>query len=1211
MKTKDEFEKFCNDTLSPVLEPYYSSNKKKIFISIFIFLVLEAIIASGIFFIKTKINLDVDFIKIYIGISITLMFITILGIRSRIKENIYKINKNIIESIVGFISDAKTQPELKENTMISRDTISECRIFNLNDLKVTGRNFMQFGYKGKTITISDSQIYKYIKKDKKYVKKYAFDGQFISMTFNKPVRSFIYLIPNSFKNIGNKLLNYIKYDGTKVDLENPLFSKIYKVYSYDEIQARYILSLRLMERMTELDSVFGGKKYIVFRENGKMTLFVENETMETTRNMKLPVFKNFLKEQKYLLSIFKKLVRYAEIYEILDLGNTLYQPDKMVQQMLNKAQENAKKPVKNAVVSGSVTIPERKITTGSLSGIRESKRYGYKYCYENCVEMDKERGLILPYDIINTITFITPDMENPSADIIESKINVMTNEYGWEMVNQPETVVYSGNQFIKVIYKGSNPDSRKMTTFYYCNEKNSSCTCGINFKYYENDIENVSSQIENILSSFILLERIGGYMTNEEKGFEFQYKNALEKKDEKIYFYDNINVSTSVHVNREKYDLSQYIEYRKKELIELGWKEVEEQGEVEFGKNKFYKFLATTDNHKMETYTLKNNDSQDVWYQINFKSSIDVDISNLSEEVEFILDSFTLLNTKKRGIVESRKYGIKYSYENVNKIGNDTEIIFSNNRSMYIKLKNLKTFSNEAECIRNVICEYTELYNWVLKSELTEVIFGNNVYKKTYFSSSKTLGRNMDLYFRIIPETNYMLVVPVYYYNDEILELSNEVATVLSSLEMIGLKSGKELIANSGVSIEYKNAIGYDNGIVYYSTNTRVVINIYELDKYKDKIDLYESSNKTLIKNDWELIGEQCIAFGNKNANMYEFKMKDSKYKAKSYFIDSETGRQVYNLCVKYFDREDIEYADEIFSLLNSIKVESGSDGYLVLPKSACRFHYLNAFYDKKENEVVYHGHTVFGIVVNKIKVEESEEDFINSKIREMTAEHEWQLVGNGKESYGNNDYLKYVFKSGKRTLEKYILLPMKNDRNTVFQINIRYTNDNIEFIQKEKEHALSTFEIMNKIEGTFVDEKRKFSFSYMNANYLDDQKINDTKLYYPNGIKMQVYWTSFKDKYETLEDLLKYKEKEWVEEWKFVLSSGPELFVIGDNEFIKYKLKSQKSTIEREYYFYKNNKMDYYKYIVFEYYDNDIQNYLNEVMYILLTFKEIEKEEL
>ena len=134
------------------------------------------------------------------------------------------------------------------------------------------------------------------------------------------------MIPN---NISDLLLNgairdYITYSGDEVKLENLELSKKYKVYSDDEIQARYILSMSLMERINKIDNEFPGKKYIVFKEGRRFVICLEGFKIENFRKSLLPVIRNEEKEKENIKIVYNNLVRLFKIYDILDLGNDLY-----------------------------------------------------------------------------------------------------------------------------------------------------------------------------------------------------------------------------------------------------------------------------------------------------------------------------------------------------------------------------------------------------------------------------------------------------------------------------------------------------------------------------------------------------------------------------------------------------------------------------------------------------------------------------------------------------------------------------------------------------------------------------------------------------------------------------------------------------------------------------------------------------------------------
>ena len=143
---------------------------------------------------------------------------------------------------------------------------------------------------------------------------------------NKNNTNQIYLIPNNLKDtvLQSKIMEYIKFRGVPITLENLEFSKKYKVFCDDEVQARYILSLSLMEKINKLDELFEGKKYIVFKEGKRFSICIDGMKLQNIRNMNLPIFRTPLKEKEILKEIYLKISNLFKIYHILDLGNNLY-----------------------------------------------------------------------------------------------------------------------------------------------------------------------------------------------------------------------------------------------------------------------------------------------------------------------------------------------------------------------------------------------------------------------------------------------------------------------------------------------------------------------------------------------------------------------------------------------------------------------------------------------------------------------------------------------------------------------------------------------------------------------------------------------------------------------------------------------------------------------------------------------------------------------
>ena len=281
----------------------------------------------------------------YLLFTFSILFIAVMvavALYITLKREIVVENEELIREIIIFLS-RDLNAIYVPNRRISQNNIEEMELFNLKNLKYNGKNAILVNYKGNNMSFADMEVYyikermieetsydshgqKIIKRKIKRFKKHIFNGCYISATLNKRIAEHIYMIPN---NISDLLLNgairdYITYSGDEVKLENLELSKKYKVYSDDEIQARYILSMSLMERINKIDNEFPGKKYIVFKEGRRFVICLEGFKIENFRKSLLPVIRNEEKEKENIKIVYNNLVRLFKIYDILDLGNDLY-----------------------------------------------------------------------------------------------------------------------------------------------------------------------------------------------------------------------------------------------------------------------------------------------------------------------------------------------------------------------------------------------------------------------------------------------------------------------------------------------------------------------------------------------------------------------------------------------------------------------------------------------------------------------------------------------------------------------------------------------------------------------------------------------------------------------------------------------------------------------------------------------------------------------
>ncbi len=334
-KSEEDFNHFFDNEYYDKLKVYYeecNKEKKKIIFSKLLYgsiLTIFFIIITAVIELNKYTNgllwlIDILAISV-IGISV------FFAIYNSIKEYMLELNDEIIKDMISFLSGNPTENiEYSPEKRISKNSLNESNLFNLNVVNYNGKNFIKAPYNKNTMVFSDIYTYVYDTVERNGVKsrkkRFLFDGIYIGATMNKKNKNQIYLIPNNIgdKFIQSKIKNYIHYSGYDINLENTEFMKKYKVFCDDEIQARYILSMSLMERINKVDEIFKQKKYIVFREGRRFTMCIEGISIEKIRNYSLPVFQNKEKERETLLKIFNDLNKLFRIYHILDLGNDLY-----------------------------------------------------------------------------------------------------------------------------------------------------------------------------------------------------------------------------------------------------------------------------------------------------------------------------------------------------------------------------------------------------------------------------------------------------------------------------------------------------------------------------------------------------------------------------------------------------------------------------------------------------------------------------------------------------------------------------------------------------------------------------------------------------------------------------------------------------------------------------------------------------------------------
>ncbi|HYV95602.1 MAG TPA: DUF3137 domain-containing protein [Chitinophagales bacterium] len=227
MKTFDEFNSFYSSGLLPELKKL--EEERKALLPRLYFSIGCGIITGIIIFFLAPYTGGLGF-----GIGVLLFF----GVRYLIFSTPYnkyktEFKQRVMKPLIEFID-----PHLKyESTRsVSQNLFSESDIFRESITTYAGDDFVE-GKTGKTaFSFSELNVIHGSGKSRSTI----FSGIFFVADFNKNFKGKTVVLNRSF--FGRKADEVVK-------LENPDFEREYTVYSSDQVEARYILSPALMERI--------------------------------------------------------------------------------------------------------------------------------------------------------------------------------------------------------------------------------------------------------------------------------------------------------------------------------------------------------------------------------------------------------------------------------------------------------------------------------------------------------------------------------------------------------------------------------------------------------------------------------------------------------------------------------------------------------------------------------------------------------------------------------------------------------------------------------------------------------------------------------------------------------------------------------------------------------------------------------------------------
>ena len=184
-----------------------------------------------------------------------------------------------------FMQDKKEKFTYLPNAFIPREEFEESKVFSYQEI---------FTYAGEGLFSSSENTFHGSRLDVKEIEHTVsngksetkisdlFRGYFFTSAFSKPFHGETYIVPDLSRELlgeiyGEAFNQWIHKKGVKlVTMEDPVFEKLFSVYATDEVEARYILSTSLIEKITALKNALHSDVFISF-VNQKIFIAVQQD----------------------------------------------------------------------------------------------------------------------------------------------------------------------------------------------------------------------------------------------------------------------------------------------------------------------------------------------------------------------------------------------------------------------------------------------------------------------------------------------------------------------------------------------------------------------------------------------------------------------------------------------------------------------------------------------------------------------------------------------------------------------------------------------------------------------------------------------------------------------------------------------------------------------------------------------------------------------
>ena len=302
---KDKVERFEENRISTLKEA-----RKRLIIWLFYIFFISFIVY---FLYKNFLELNRDIVAfttlILVSIGVAAPFFWIFSPIWSYEENI---KKEIFPNVLNFFGDFKYHIETKKSVKEYYAT----ELVPKHDTEIA-EDHITGTYKDIKVDLFETKLSNDSDENSSTTLNTVFDGIIVELSMNKSFSGKT-VVKKDFGTVGNWFINK-STSLKKVKLEDPNFEKMFEVYSDDQVEARYLLTVTFIERLKELVENFGGKSIQCCFYNNKLLMMIpiEKDMFEPGSIYEAEDFiddsKSLLKELSLIFSIIDTLKLNMEI----------------------------------------------------------------------------------------------------------------------------------------------------------------------------------------------------------------------------------------------------------------------------------------------------------------------------------------------------------------------------------------------------------------------------------------------------------------------------------------------------------------------------------------------------------------------------------------------------------------------------------------------------------------------------------------------------------------------------------------------------------------------------------------------------------------------------------------------------------------------------------------------------------------------------------